>query len=88
MDSFLSDVMRTICDTMKNNFFVLVAGVIVLLGISGQGIMGFAEPDPITNILAVDESKYPTNHVRDYFFGCTKYVPTFHCDPMHQAWGG
>ena len=82
MDSFLSDVMRTIFDTMKNNFFVLVAGVIVLLGISGQGIISFAEPDPITNILAVDESKYPTNHVRNYFFGCTKYVPTFHCDPI------
>ena len=82
MDSFLSDEMRTICDTMKNNFFVLVAGVIVLLCISSQGIISFAETDPITKILAADENKYPTNHVRNYFFGCTKYVPTFHCDPI------
>ena len=75
--------MESICGIMKNNSFVfLVAGTVVLLG--SQGLIGFAETEP-NEILTVDEAKYSTSHVQNYFFGCTKYVPTFHCDPISNS---
>lgn len=82
---FLSCRIGIICHTMKKILFIfLIAGLVVLLNSGSQPSVGFAEQDPQISdeILTLDEKIHPTSHEHNYFFGCTRYVPTFHCDPI------
>jgi len=80
---FLSSNREIICHILEKKFFVLLIACLMVLNLGSQNSFGFAEPVTLISneILTVNE-KIQSDHERNYFFGCTKFVPTFHCDPI------
>jgi len=82
---FLLTKRETICYLMSKKIFVFfIASLIVLVSLGGQIPVSLAEKNlqPLQEISALDEKSSSDSHERTYFFGCTKFVPTFYCDPI------